>query len=105
MTDYALSAADRSTMLAAFQAVGIANAEGQIRNQGRFDDGTEWALLDWGPRWFAADAKLETDGRYWVLLRWNGAAPTPPLPPGILISWSSADENAGAYPAGLPTFA
>jgi hypothetical protein len=115
MTDYCLSAADQATMIAGFQAVGIADTEGHIRTQGLMADGTEWAMLDVGARFFPSGKVLSgtmgdqpemvSDGRYWVILRWNGDAPTPPLPAGITIAWASDDEEAGDYPAGLPRFA
>jgi len=115
MTDFALSAPDKNTMYAAFDEVGIRDADGGIRLQGRFENGTEWCLLDFGTRWYPSgniipgpmgdQPEMISDGLYWVILRWNGGAPTPPLPAGITISWASDDENAGEYPGGLPRFA
>lgn len=115
MTDFCLSAPDRATMVGAFQTVGIADSEGNIRTQGRFEQGTEWAMLDVGARFYPTgkvipgpmgdQPEIISDGRYWIILRWNGDAPTPQLPAGITISWASNDENAGEYPVGLPRFA
>jgi hypothetical protein len=115
MTDYALSAPDQAAMYAAFDKVGIRDADGNIRTQGLFPDGTDWCLLDFGQRWYPSgklipgpmgdQPEMITDGLYWVSLRWNGDAPTPPLPADITIAWASNDENAGGYPAGLPRFA
>lgn len=96
MTDYVLRAADAATMLAAYQGVGIATEDG-IRPSGLFPDGTSWALLDWGP--------TATDAGHLSVLRWNGTAPTPPVPPSIEIIWTSATHAIEAYPAGLPRFA
>lgn len=101
MSDICLSAPDQATMYAAFAAVGIADGE-SVRTQGRFDDGTEWSMVDWGARnWTDENGDPQTDGLYWVVLRWNGDAPTPPLPSGVTIAWSSDDPNAGEYPVGL----
>lgn len=115
MTDYAISAPDKKAMYAAFDAVGIMDAEGNIRTQGLFPDGTEWCLLDFGERWYSSGQvipgpdgpvpEMVTDGLYWVPLRWNGDAEMPPLPADIDVSWASNDENAGEYPVGLPRFA
>lgn len=115
MTDFALSAPDQATMYQAFAAVGIVGG-GEVRTQGTLPDGTEWAMLDWGARRYETGETIEgedgeeialseSDGLYWVVLRWNGAAPTPDLPPGITIAWRSDDAEAGPYPAGLPMFA
>lgn len=115
MTDFALSAPDQATMYAGFQAVGIMDDQGHVRAQGRLEDGTEWACLDVGPRFYPSgniitgpmgdQPEVVSDGLYWVILRWNGDAPTPPLPDGVTISWASNDEFAGDYPLGLPRFA
>lgn len=115
MVDYALSAPDQATMYAGFQAVGIVDAEGHIRTHGRIEPSTEWACLDVGARFYPTgnvipgpmgdQPEMVSDGLYWIILRWNGDAPTPPLPAGITIAWASNDENAGEYPEGLPRFA
>jgi len=115
MTDFALSSLDQATMYAGFQAVGIMDDQGRVRTQGRIEPSTEWCALDVGARFYPSgniitgpmgnQPEMVSDGFHWVVLRWNGDAPTPPLPPGITIAWASNDENAGDYPAGLPRFA
>ena len=59
--------------------------------------------------------ELAPDGFYYIVLRWNGDAMLPPMPPGFTIIWSSVspgiDEKTGfpipapEYPSGLPGFA
>ena len=116
MTDFALSAPDQATMYAAFQATGIMDADGNVITQGLFDDGTDWCLLNWGARTWLVQTGVdpdtglpifvtETDGLYWVPLRWNGDHPLPADEPGITIEWRSDAEIPGQYPEGLPRFA
>jgi len=107
MTDFALSAPDKGTMYAAFNALGLIYDDGTLRTQGALADGTQWVLADQGARHYAAGDPPETvtDGLYWVALRWNGAAPPPPDQPGVTVAWSSADPDAGPYPEGLTRFA
>jgi hypothetical protein len=106
MTDFALSASDKDTMYAAFNALGLLY-NGVPLTQGTLSDGTQWAFVDQGARYYAAGDPPETvtDGLYWVALRWNGAAPPPSNQPGVTIAWSSADPDAGPYPEGLTRFA
>jgi hypothetical protein len=112
MTDYALSAPDQATMYAAFDALGIRNADGEITTQGLFEDGTEWAIVDQGARYYP-DGSLDadgnpvmvTDGLYWVPMRWNGGAPLPPDQPGITVEWQSDAEPPTEYPIGVVRFA
>jgi len=109
MTDFILSAADQATMYAGYQAVGITDAEGNIRTQGLLPDGTEWFMLDHGPRFLPSGKTIQgpmgeqpemvSDGFYYCVLRWNGGAPMPPVPPGVEIFWSSASEEP--YPVGI----
>ena len=52
--------------------------------------------------------ELAADGFYYIVLRWNGDAMLPPMPPGFEIIWSSIverDKVAPEYPSGLPRFA
>lgn len=116
MTDFCLSAANQATMYAAYQAVGIMDAEGNITTQGRFDDGTDWAIVDWGARTWVVQQGVDpqtgepvyvtqTDGLYWCVMRWNGDHPLPADQPGVTVEWSSAVEDPGPYPEGLPRFA
>ncbi len=107
MTDFCISSPDRETMVAGWQAVGIADEDGNIRTQGIIA-GAEWVMLDVGARrWIEGegDETAQTDGLYWVIMRWNGGADLPMVPPGITLAWRSDDENAGEYPSGLPRFA
>lgn len=104
MTDFALSAPDQATMYAALQATGVMDSDGNVMTQGRFDDGTDWCLLDWGARTWIVDETPQTDGLYWVPLRWNGDHALPTDQPGVTIAWRS-DDPAQAYPEGLPRFA
>lgn len=107
MTDFALSAPDRATMYAAFDALGLLYSDGTVRTQGMLSDGTVWALVDQGARYYVSGDPPQTitDGLYWVALRWNGNAALPPDQPGVTVAWSSADPNAGPYPAGLTRLA
>lgn len=107
MTDFALSAPDKNTMYAAFAALGLIYDDGTVRTQGTLSDGTAWAFVDQGERYYASGdpPEIVTDGLYWVALRWNGGAPLPPDQPGVTVAWSSADPNAGPYPAGLTRLA
>lgn len=107
MTDFALYAKDRPAMYAAFAALGVLYDDGSLCTQGVLADGTQWAIIDQGARFYPEGdpPKIVTDGLYWVALRWNGGAPLPPDQPGVTVAWSSADPNAGPYPAGLTRLA
>jgi len=94
MTDFCISAPNLQTMAEAFNALGLLSEGGNIRTQGLIEE-TEWVMLDVG----------QIGPSYWVVMRWNGDAPLPSIPPGIVLSWRSDDENAGEYPVDLPRFA
>jgi hypothetical protein len=59
--------------------------------------------------------EMAPDGFYYIVLRWNGDAMLPPMPPGFTILWSSVSPGidpktgfpipAPDYPSGLPRFA
>jgi len=86
---------------------------------------TEWMLLDIGTRMIPSgnmvkdpfgneQPEMVADTGHYMVLRWNGDAPPPPLPDGIEVVWSSASPGldadgfpipAAEYPAGLPRFA
>lgn len=101
-------------MEAGFAAVGII-ADGHLRTQGRLEDGTEWIMVHVGPRMVATGETVEAedgellpvmapDGLDWVIMRWNGPAPTPPVPNGVSVAWRSDLEEPEPYPEGLPIF-
>jgi len=86
---------------------------------------TEWVLLDIGTRMIPSgntikDAfgnevpEMVPDDGHYMVLRWNGDAPPPPMPDGISVIWSSASPGVDEkgfplpspdYPSGLPRFA
>ena len=101
MTDFALKSLDQAAMYAAFTELGIMQ-DGILRTQGELADGTQWALVDQGSRTIMVDDVPVTD-EYWVPLRWNGGAPTPPVPPEITVVWRSDDDTP--YPEGVTRFA
>ena len=88
-------------------------------------DLTEWCTVTVGERMLPTGATetdpfgnerpvMAADGFYYIVLRWNGDAMLPPMPPGFEIIWSSASPGvddkgfplpAPEYPAGLPRFA
>ena len=48
--------------------------------------------------------EMVNDGLTYLILRWNGDALLPPMPPGFEVIWSSNSEKPTEYPEGLPTF-
>ena len=129
MTDFVLKAASQQAMYEGYHAVGIVTVDENgvtVRDRGLLEDGTDWVMLDVGPRMVpSGETHVDPMGNtvptmipepnaYYVILRWNGAAPTPPVPPGVSIMWSSAspgnDEKGfplppPEYPSGLTRFA
>lgn len=95
MTDYVLRADNQQAMYEAYAQVGILNDEGEPREAGNLPDGGSWAMCDVG--------EVEDRTGYWCILRWNSQTPAPPLPPEVVIEWSSEDDVP--YPDGLPRFA
>ena len=107
MTDFVLRSTDQAAMYAAFTELGIMQ-DGVLRTQGELADGTQWALVDQGSR--SIQIGTDPDGNpvyttdeYWAPLRWNGGAPTPPVPPEITVVWRSDDDTP--YPEGVTRFA
>ena len=125
MTDYVLRASSQMVMYDGFETVGVATIDEtgfDLRSQGRFQDGTEWCLVDAGERMIPTGNTVQDPfgndrpemavepNTYYTVVRWNGGATMPPIPLGVEIIWSSARapdsmEPLPEYPAGLPRFA
>jgi hypothetical protein len=118
MTDFVLRADDRETMYAAYAAIGILEEGKPLRSVGILPDGTDWAMVDFGPRSVIVGYQMEgppgeeqnmgpifeTDG-YYCVLRWRSELPTPPEQPGVMIVWRSDVDAPDAYPDGVVRFA
>ena len=106
MPNFVIRAETKAAMYEGYATVGIFDKEtGALRTGGYFDDGTGWALAEHGPLMVETGNMIEgpmgekipetiPEG-YYIALRWNGDAPTPPVPKGLAIVWSDLADAEG----------